>query len=152
MKAASALMKHCRTRTGEGRRGDRDFFETVTKTSRNEPVRSTLGTFVVAKCAAGMGGNPQTGEGHPNRRVEEVPLPAVEVRQGSRDVTKAKPLKGFAFHASPPPFHLEAAARSVVGLRAGFHSSRTNAAPQADRLARKSVSSSTRVPRVRGMA
>ena len=38
------------------------FFDTVTKTSRKEPVRTTLGTFVVAKRAARMGRNPQTGE------------------------------------------------------------------------------------------
>ncbi|MDQ7247503.1 HU family DNA-binding protein [Dongia sedimenti] len=38
------------------------FFETVTKTSKKEPVRTTLGTFVVAKRAARMGRNPQTGE------------------------------------------------------------------------------------------
>jgi DNA-binding protein HU-beta len=38
------------------------FFETVTKTSRKEPVRTTLGTFAVAKRAARMGRNPQTGE------------------------------------------------------------------------------------------
>ena len=38
------------------------FFYTVTKTSRKEPVRTTLGTFVVAKRAARMGRNPQTGE------------------------------------------------------------------------------------------
>jgi len=38
------------------------FFDTVTKTSKKEPVRTTLGTFVVAKRAARMGRNPQTGE------------------------------------------------------------------------------------------
>jgi DNA-binding protein HU-beta len=38
------------------------FFESVTKTSKKEPVRTTLGTFVVAKRAARMGRNPQTGE------------------------------------------------------------------------------------------
>jgi DNA-binding protein HU-beta len=38
------------------------FFDTLTKTSKKEPVRTTLGTFVVAKRAARMGRNPQTGE------------------------------------------------------------------------------------------
>ena len=38
------------------------FFEIVTKTSKKEPVRTTLGTFIVAKRAARMGRNPQTGE------------------------------------------------------------------------------------------
>jgi len=38
------------------------FFDTVTKTSKKEPVRTTLGTFLVAKRAARMGRNPQTGE------------------------------------------------------------------------------------------
>jgi DNA-binding protein HU-beta len=37
-------------------------FDTVTKTSKEEPVRTTLGTFVVAKRAARMGRSPQTGE------------------------------------------------------------------------------------------